>query len=459
MRKSVLKLLILFIGLGFLLYWLGKPQHYFIKSTGVNANITVDTQLVVGQLPESWRAFAQGGEEAGQPMLRSIIKEIRDLGPRYLRLDHLFDDDFYGLIATDSAELRLNWTKLDQTVDDILASGAKPFLSLSYLPSALNPDKVGKPNDWQRWQLLVQKTIEHYSGKDQRNLTGVYYEVWNEPDLPQFGGWKLRGEKNYLELYRYAARGALAAKNTNRFKFGGPATAAYYENWVKELLELTQKENLPLDFISWHRYSLYPQAYLADVEKLTDLLNRDYPQRGLIEKVISEWGHTQERDKRYQELFAAAHALAVIRQLGHRVRWVFAFELKDGPFRSEQGWGLLTHESQSKTLKPRYQIYRWFNQLAPEQLFLSGEGSWVTGWASKQGQKIDLLLVNYDPDSSHHELTPITFKNLQPGSYRLREQFLTKAATETRELVETSILRKQIYFEPESVVWLQLIRE
>jgi len=49
---------------------------------------------------------------------------------------------------------------------------------------------INPPNDWNEWTLVVQKTIEHYSGKNDRNMNGVYYEVWNEPDLAQFGGWK-----------------------------------------------------------------------------------------------------------------------------------------------------------------------------------------------------------------------------------------------------------------------------
>ena len=39
------------------------------------------------------------------------------------------------------------------------------------------------------------KTIEHYSGKGERNMSGIYYEVWNEPDLAQFGSWNWEGTK------------------------------------------------------------------------------------------------------------------------------------------------------------------------------------------------------------------------------------------------------------------------
>src|SRR3972149_1571123 len=52
------------------------------------------------------------------------------------------------------------------------------------------------------WQNLAQKTVEHVSGKAGLNLSNVYYEVWNEPDL--FGGYKVYGGKNYLDLYSHS---------------------------------------------------------------------------------------------------------------------------------------------------------------------------------------------------------------------------------------------------------------
>ena len=67
------------------------------------------------------------------------------------------------------------------------------------------------------------KTIEHYSGKGGKNLSGVYYyEVWNEPDLAQFGSWKMGG-KNYLTLYHYGrVRREQSGTGVNQFYLGGP---------------------------------------------------------------------------------------------------------------------------------------------------------------------------------------------------------------------------------------------
>ena len=51
------------------------------------------------------------------------------------------------------------------------------------MPPALADNVTDEPRDWAEWQMTVKATIEHYSGTKGKNIPGVYYEVWNEPDL------------------------------------------------------------------------------------------------------------------------------------------------------------------------------------------------------------------------------------------------------------------------------------
>src|SRR4030042_2787442 len=123
------------------------------------------------------------------------------------------------------------------------------MFALSYMPPVISSgDIVSAPRDWNEWSLVVQRTIEHYSGN--MNVPEIAYEVWNEPDL--FGQWKTYGEKNYLDLYRFAASGAGRAKVKQNFKLGGPATTAPYTAWTKNFLAFVSQNNLRLDFFSWH---------------------------------------------------------------------------------------------------------------------------------------------------------------------------------------------------------------
>ena len=150
----------------------------------IPANIVIQADEVTGPLPHTWRTLAQGGEEKGTRMLEPVVNEIAVLEPRYIRIDHIYD--FYDVVSRDAGDgLRFDWSRLDQTVCDILQSGAKPFFSLGYMPETMSSDGtlIGVPRDWSEWELLVQATVERYSGVDtvlcgnrfDQNLDDVYY--------------------------------------------------------------------------------------------------------------------------------------------------------------------------------------------------------------------------------------------------------------------------------------------
>jgi len=149
--------------------WRLREAEVFVVTPFEYASIKVDLgQESLGPMPGVWRALAQGGEEAGRSrMLEQTVEFVKPLGVDYIRLDHIFDDDYFlseegdhGVVRGRNADgsLDLDWSGLDKTVDDILASGAKPFFSLSYLPEEVGPGKIGRPNNWGDWQDLVKQT-------------------------------------------------------------------------------------------------------------------------------------------------------------------------------------------------------------------------------------------------------------------------------------------------------------
>ena len=207
--------LIVFVALigvvGLSVYGVGQVVRFYGEAEGIEANLLVDASVSYEPISSVWRNLAQGGEESGVRMLEPVVGDMKSLGPRYIRLDHIYD--YYNVVSRGSSgNLSFNWASLDATISDILAAGAKPFFALSYMPSAISSgDIVGKPVNWSDWQQVVKETVEHYSGTGGMAINDVYYEVWNEPDL--FGGYKTYGDKNYLDLYLYSARGAENSKN------------------------------------------------------------------------------------------------------------------------------------------------------------------------------------------------------------------------------------------------------
>jgi len=432
-----------------------KTTQLVSKASGTKAAIVVDTQTTLEEInTDYFHAFAQGGEEPTD-MIAPILAETKALSPKVIRIDHIYDH--YNVVSKNGGTLSYDFSKLDEVINTILATGAKPFLSLSFMPSAIAKDGViiNPPNDWNEWAAVVRRTIEHYSGKGEKNITGMYYEVWNEPDLDQFGSWKLSGEKNYLTLYRYAATGANQASNVQPFQFGGPATTGLYKNWILGVV----KTGARVDFFSWHSYLANPKQFTTDQHNLSTWLLA-YPAYATKPTIITEFGFTGAKSAAYGTSFGTAHTASVLRELiSGGPTYLFSFELVDGPNQEDgKGWGLLTHPTNGKKTKPRYYVYSFFDTMNGKRLQLSGEGSWVTGFASTKNSVIKVLLTNFDTNGTHTEQVPLTLTQLANGTYVYKEIVLSGKTTQVQETITTGTLKKTVVMTPQSVVRIEVQR-
>ena len=405
--------------------------QYLPRAAAVKADIVVDANKTTGPFPDRWKDLAQGGEESGVQMLHDVVPQISELYPSQIRIDHIFD--FYDVVSRNQAgNLTFNFDKLDQTVCDIYHAGAKPFFSLGYMPPTMSEDGslVGQPKNWDEWSLLVEKTIERYSGRQTvlpcGNMadfwkTDIHYEVWNEPDLETFGKWKYLGGKSYSELYLYSARGAKNAQNVFPFKLGGPATTALYKNWIQKFLDYVAVNKLQLDFISWHHYSKKTDDYIDDIVNLNNWLAESprYAPYQNTPRIISEWGYNSAVDPIADTDVGAAHTLASIRNfINANIDAAFLFEIKDG---ANPSWGILDHQGNKK---PRWYALQMLNSLSGNQIVVDGEGTYVSALASKDGDKISLILTNYDASGRNNEAVPVVFRNLPLAKYTVTRTYL-----------------------------------
>ena len=458
--KRRLLLLVIFFPILFVVVFLG--YQLYSRATPIKANIIVDTTQIVGPVPDRWKALAQGGEEMGVRMLENVVPQVAELYPRYIRLDHIYD--FYDVVRRDAnGQLFFNWTKLDETVCDIYHTGAKPFFSLGYMPPTMSEDKtlIGRPKDWSEWSLLVQKTIEHYSGINTRLcgqiygqwLTDIYYEVWNEPDLESFGKWSIYGgSKDYKTFYRVSVEGANRAKNVYHFLIGGPVTTAPYKNWFQRFLDFTTENNIRIDFLSWHHYSKNADDFVDDMRKLNDWLSPpQYAKYRTLPKIISEWGFDSDPNPIADTNIGAAHTIASIRNfIEENFELAFLFEIKDG---QTPRWGILKYNGE-KT--PRYHALQMLNALDGNRIKLSGEGTFVTGLASTNAEEINVLLVNYDLDNRNVESVPVTFIRLFNGNYSLTASYLDGNHVNYDLTTTNGQVTKEILMPPNSIVSLNL---
>lgn len=412
---QLLILLVIFLGLPVGLYLVGRVTGFFGRAFGTPANLLIDMSASFSRSPLVWQNLAQGGEENGR-MLSSVIAKVKPLRPKYVRIDHIYD--YYNTAKKENGQVVTDWTQLDQTINDITAMGAKPLLALSYMPPSFTSSgkDTDLPTNWGDWEYLVQKTVEHISGTKSLNISGVYYEVWNEPDL--FGGFKTYGNKNYLDLYAHSVAGANRAGGVNAFKIGGPSSTGLYQSWVTDFLKFVSDNNIRLDFYSWHRYSKSLDDYESDVKNYKTW-SSTFPISANLETMITEIGPNGDVDKVYDTGFAAIHTIATSAILEDKLDKTFIFEIKDGagPSKLWGRWGIFTNDKYGDpTAKPRFSAIAFLNNMIGNRVNVAGQGSWVKAFAKSDGITTRTLVVNYDQYGSHNEAVPMTFVNIPPSS-------------------------------------------
>ncbi len=444
MKIKILTLILIVFAIPVSVYLVSQAVFYIGRANGKNANLIVDLSAITSKETGMWKNLAQGGEEKGRWLL-PVLLPTRNLQPKYIRIDHIFD--FYDVIGHDgSGNLSFDFSKIDQLVGDITSTGSKPFFSLSYDYQSM-----------QDWQLVVQKTIEHFSGKDGLAIDGAYYEFWNEPDF--FGGYKTYGDKNYLELYSYAKNGASLARNTLPFKIGGPATTSLYKNWFDDFFKYAASRNLRVDFFSWHRYSKDMEDFETDAKNVKSWIT-NYPNYLNTEFIISEAGLNSENDNNYDELSGAIHAISlstIMEQAGVKV---FHFEIKDGSGNQKLWgrWGLLTNEKFGEPYaKPRYHGIEFLNKMDGQFSPVAGQGTWVRAFSSNSSSSYKTLIVNYDLDNSHPEAVPILFLGLPSHNFIYRRINFMGNVTERNVATDSATWSAVEYFDPNSAAILEIL--
>lgn len=436
-------------------YLVGVRTGFIKRAFGTPANLIIDLGQSFQNPGNCWRSLAQGGESRDR-MLEQVIPDVKKLQPQYIRIDHLYDN--YNVVSRNGGQLAFNWQNLDLTVRDILATGATPFLSLSYMPPVISKDGqvTSEPASWSEWQVVVQKTVEHFSGKDGMNLSNVYYEVWNEPDL--FGKFKAGGNKNYMDLYYYAQLGAKSAQRVNSFKIGGPATTGLYRSWVDAILGMAQDGRIRLDFLSWHNYSRDLDRYESDVQNVSAWASA-YPNFANIELVVSELGINSENDPAYDGNLSAIHTLASTSVLQTNVNKCFNFEIVDGEGHSKMWgrWGLLTNKKYGPpTPKTRYHAIQFLNRMVGDRISVGGSGSWVKAFGRKEGNTVRVLVTNYDPAGNHGEVVPFNLVNLPFKNFTVKRiDFLGGNSTQTVN-IDTSNWTTDMAFSPNTAAIFEI---
>jgi xylan 1,4-beta-xylosidase len=336
-----------------------------------------------------------------------------ELGFRYVRFHGLLSDDAGTVIRHDD-ELRYSFFNSDQIIDFLLSIGMRPFVELSFMPTALASGSktvfhyrgnVTPPKDYNAWAALVHKLVAHWVERyGVREVSKWFFEVWNEPNLKAFWAGSMR---DYFKLYRVTAR---AIKKVHpSLRVGGPATAR--DGWIDEFVEFCRAGKIPLDFVSTHHYPTDALGH-EDDDTETQLANS---QRGLLRQwqqetrrrarglpvYYTEWNSSSNpRDPLHDEPYAAAFVAKTALEASDLVEaysfWTFSDIFEENYFPSmpfHGGFGLLTIHG---IAKPTYRVFELLHRLGRERLLVDGLHATVNAWVVRESAAaVRIFLVNH----------------------------------------------------------------
>lgn len=211
-------------------------------------------------------------------------------GPHTVDINQIFPD-FSKNVNDPSA---YDFTHTDLYLQTIMDAGTKVFFRLGQSIEH-NPKKYGvmPPADYKKWAEICEHIILHCNeGWADGHHWGIeYWEIWNEPDL-DIDEWKTNprcwgGPPE--EFYKFYATAAKYLKGRfPKLKIGGPALC-YNEDWLNTFLEYSAAHKVPIDFVSWHIYTMQPENAIEKASRIRKIMEKNG--YGDAESILDEWNY------------------------------------------------------------------------------------------------------------------------------------------------------------------------
>jgi xylan 1,4-beta-xylosidase len=225
--------------------WDAAPKT---AAAGPNSTIEVDLQRPIGAI-RSLQGVNNGPITPDQAY--DLSTYYTDIGVDWVRLHDLHGSvDIHWVFPDFDADPtdpeNYDFTSTDLHIGAMKSIGADIIYRLGYSWG----ENAIPPSDYDQWASICVHIIEHYNdgwaNGFHHNIT--YWEIWNEPDIPEF--WVGTPEE-YFHLYEVTAN-AIKDHDPN-LKVGGPALAMGVD-YLEDFLKYCGTHDVPLDFVSWHIY-------------------------------------------------------------------------------------------------------------------------------------------------------------------------------------------------------------
>lgn len=347
-----------------------------------------------------------------QEQIREAVNEI---GFQYIRFHGIFSDEMRVLGPCINGEQKYNWSYVDKIIDFFRSVNLRPFLDFTFMPTAFGSQdittfwykgNISMPKDLSQWTNMVDSFIRHCINRYGIDEVGLwYFEIWNEPDY-MWGGSQEDFQRFYLETVK-------TMKNIDKeLRIAGPSILQkmdFSSNWLKEFIEFLNKEDLELNYFSYHIYGerdLYQNpkgeiiSLLGDKDHVVNCVEAYEEEIKNLKNPVKEVHVTEFNisarhgnyllDTMFTACYIIYNAIRNIGKLNSLGFWTISdiFEEDDyilPPFSG--GFGMMTAEG---IKKPAYYAYYFLSRLGNEVLY-EGEEYIFT----RKGEDIQILAFNY----------------------------------------------------------------
>ncbi|WP_338036923.1 GH39 family glycosyl hydrolase [Metabacillus litoralis] len=360
----------------------------------------------------------------------------QEIGFEYIRFHGIFSDELLVYNEQGDGTYFLNFNHIDSLLDSLLMNKIKPFIEIGFMPKDLASTSdtifrwnayVSPPKNVNRWLEMLEAFFRHLINRyGLKEVRAWYFEFWNEPEVKYF--WSGTREE-FITLFAKSYR---CIKNIDsQLRVGGFGNIDFLSDmtWLEDFSKYLDKENVELDFFSFHVYNLskespekidpindFGDVYLTGdiIKKLEEAENikfgdehnftrridnikniiKGYPQLNK-ELWITEWNASvNSRDLIHDTCYMASFIVKNVIENYWKVKgmgfWTFTDIFEE--FNFEQplfhgGFGLMTYNGIKKA---SYHAYYFLSKLGDELVFKK-EDTIVT----KRGEDYQILIFNY----------------------------------------------------------------
>ncbi len=376
----------------------------------------------------------------GNPSRLQLIQS--EINFHYLRFHGILHDDMGVYTEAPDGTPRYNWQNVDELYDALLAAHIRPFVEISFMPSALASGKqtifwwhanVSPPKSYAKWDDLISALVTHWTDRyGPAEVKQWYFEIWNEADYTGFFQPRdpSHRREEYFELFAHTA--AAVKKVNPAYRVGGPASSG--TDWIIPFTQFAAANKIPLDFVSFHAYGLgngpggldefgNDLHYLSpNLHAVADIANA---QRKSLDATaakgipihLTEWSASySSRDPVHDDYLSAPYILEQLKRTQQGIAsmsyWVFTDIFEEngpGPTPFHGGFGLLNQQGIKKSA---YFAYQFLNRLGNTELQNADPASWIT---RDDTGGIQILLYDLTRPTTGKTADQIFFRQLRPS--------------------------------------------